>query len=291
MRSNLISLDQYYDFCLEKDISPNYHPRFIEFYFAQLGKKPKIIGRFDKHSRLITAYPVLFGQIFPNTLHKKLLGNKIRRLGDISQPEALFPVVQSAPKFSLNRFSPTTSPILNGVVKGIGNYSLKSMAIAKKAKHKSVTRARKSLFKEGAKVYFTDELDRNDFADIYTRLHGLRWGYTFDDLVYVRQQILELYDYILGGVLVNDDEPLAAHLCFKCEGRSLFYVDAVNIGVKLVHDSRTSYGSVMILSSLDKAEEISQSLGKILRFSFGYYYGPQDYKNLWTRPEKTFIAL
>lgn len=291
MHSAKISLEQYCEICTETDVSPCYHPRFIEFYFAQLKKKPKIIGRFDNQGRLLAAYPVLFGQIFPNSLHKKLLKQKSIMLGEISQPEALFPVVQSVPKISLNCFSPTTSPILSGVVRGLGNYSLKSMAIAKKTKHKNPTRARKSLFKKGAKVYFTDELDKNDFADIYIRLHGQRWGYSSHDLRYVRVQILKLYNHIYGGVLFKDNEPLAAHLCFKCEGRRFFYVDAVNIGVKSVDDKRASYGSIMILSSLRKAEEISHTLGKTLRFSFGYYYGPQDYKNLWAYPEKTFIAF
>jgi len=290
IKSSKISLNQYYDFCLNADISPNYHPNFVEFYFSQLRKKPKIIGRFDNQGQLIAAYPVLYCQIFPNSLHKRLLGGKTLKLGDIGQPEALFPVVQSAPKFSLNRFSITTSPLLRGVVRGVGNYSLRSIAIAKKTKHKNATRAQRLLFNEGGKVYFTDELDKSDFVDIYIRLHSQRWGYSPEDLRYVREQIVKLYGNIFGGVLVKDNEPLAVQLCFKSKGKRFYYVDFINIGVKS-HDRKLSYGSIMMLSTLRKAEEISSSLGKTLRFSFGYYYWQQNYKSLWANPEPTFIAF
>lgn len=295
IKSSKISLSQYYDFCLNVDISPNFHPSFVEFYFSQLRKKPKIIGRFDNQGQLIAAYPVLYGQIFPNSLHKRLLGKKTVKLGDIGQPEALFPVIRSAPKLSLNCFSPTTSPILRGVVKGIGKYSLKSIAIAKKAKHKSATRAQKRFFKEGGKIYFTDEedLEINDFADIYISLHGQKWCHTDYDLRYIRNQIIQLSQYIFGGILFKGNEPFAAHLCFKNVGKAIYYVDAINIGIKQIEKPKwyESYGSILLLASLRKAEERSHSLGKALRYSYGYFYGPKDYKHLWAQPEKTYIAF
>lgn len=295
IKSSKISLNQYYDFCLNADISPNFHPDFVEFYFGQLRRKPRIIGRFDNHGQLIAAYPVLYGQIFPNTIHKRLLGKQAIKLGDIGQPEALFPVARFAPKFSLNRLSPTTSPLLRRIVKSRWNYSLKSIAIAKKAKHKSAIRAQKIFLKEGGKIFFTDEggIDINDFADIYIKLHSKKRGYSDYDLRYIRNQIIKLSQHFFGGVLIKDNEPFAAHLCFKCEGKEIYYVDAINIGIKKIEKPKwyESYGSILLLASIRKAEERSQALGKTLRYSYGYYYGPTDYKNQWAQPEKTYIAF
>jgi hypothetical protein len=294
MRSTHISLDQYYEICSETNISPNYHPSFVEFYFAQLGKKPKIIGRFNNQGQLIAAYPVLYGQIFPNTLHKRLLGKDSIKLGDIGQPEALFPIAELAPKISLNCFSPTTSPILSGLVRKLPHYSLKNIAIARNLEHRRLSREKRSLkkfLKEGGKIYFTDELERREFADIYIRLHCDRWGYSVEDFRYIREQIIELYKHIFGSILVMDNEPVAVLLCYKVEGKTIYYIDAINMGAKIAENKQLSYGSTMILMCLRKAEDISHSIRKELRFSFGYYYGTKNYKHLWTRPEKTFIGL
>ena len=238
---------------------------------------------------------MLYGQIFPNSLHKRLLGKDAVKLGDIGQPEALFPVICSAPRFLLNRLSPTTSPLLSGIVKTRWNYSLKSIAIAKKTKHKNATRAQKRFLKEGGKIYFTDEgdIEINDFANIYIRLHSQKWGHTDYDMRHTRNQIIKLSKHVSGGVLIKDDEPFAAHLCFKCEGKKKYYVDAINIGTKKIEKPKwyESYGSILLLASLRKAEDVSRSSGKTLRYSYGYFYGSKDYKHMWAQPEKTYIAF
>jgi hypothetical protein len=288
MRSTLISLDKYYEICSQADISPNYHPKFVEFYFAQLRKKPKIISRINKQGQVIAAYPVLYGQIFPNSLHKRLLRQNSRKLGDIGQPEALFPVVHSGEKFSLNCLSPTTSPLISSLVRKLPNYSIKNIAIAKQSKHKRLVRAQKSFFSKGGKVYSTEELDKNDFADVYLSLHAQRWGYATEDLRCLHEQILNLYEQVDGGILVKNKEPVAALLCYKAEGKTIYYVDAINLGVKLGDDRRFSYGSIMLLSNLRRSEEIAHYLNKKLRYSYGYHYGARDYKNLWAYPEKTY---
>lgn len=290
MRRAHITLDRYYDICMKADISPNYHPDFIDFYFTKLKKKPKIVGKFDRHGQLIAAYPVLFGQIFPNPLHKRLLNQKFKNLGDIGQPEILFPVLHSDKKLSLNCFSPVTSPILYSKVRRFRRYSLKSIAIAKKTKHKNATRSQRQLFNDGGKVYFSDQIEKKDFADIYIKLHCQRWSRSPNDFKSLRDQIFILYDHIQGSILTLNNEPIAAQLCFKMEGQRYYYVDFINIGVK-PHDKKQSFGSVIMLLSLRKAEEQAQSIGKHLRFSFGYYYGPQDYKNLWADHEPTFIGF
>lgn len=292
MHSTKISLDRYREICSESDISPNYHPDFVDFYFSQLGERCKIIGRFDDQGRLIAAYPVLFGQVFPNSLHKRLLGQGSKRLGDIGQPEALFPVGTFQKKISLNYFSPITSPILKDKIRAFGKFSLKGMAIAKERKHKKLTHRKKIFLQSGGSVYFTDSIDRNDFAEIFIKLHCTRWGYSPYDLRYVREQITKLYNNIFGVILCKCDEPIAAQLCYKSVGRTLFYVDFINSGVKIEkNDNETSYGSIMMLLSLRKAEETSASIGKILRYSFGYYYGEQDYKAVWTEAEETLIGF
>jgi hypothetical protein len=290
MVSNSISLNEYYDFCRNSDISPNYHPDFIDFYFAKLSRKPKIIGHFDKTGRLIAAYPVLFKLLFPNTLHKIILKKEMAKLGDIGQPEALFPVVVKK-KIILKCFSPVTSPVMREKVRSLGNYSVKRVAIAKKAKHKSLTKAIKLFQAQGGEIFFTDTLHYSDFAEIYTKLINQNRGIPVEDLRNVREQILILYKYCHGCVLFKDKEPKAALLSWKFIGKTILYVQGVNYVYKLSERKKTPFGNIVMLASLRNAEELALTVEKRLRYSFGYYYGPQDYKNRWAKPESTFIGV
>jgi hypothetical protein len=118
----------------------------------------------------------------------------------------------------------------------------------------------------------------------------LRWGYPIETLTGVRDQILALYDHVFGVVLEVAGEPVAAQLCYQAVGATLLCVDFINSGVKLQDDNKISHGSIMMLTCLRRAEQNALALGKRLRFSFGYYYGDQTYKAVWTQPEPTFIG-
>lgn len=291
MRSARITLDEYSALCEISDISPNYHPSFVEHYFSRLGLPPRIIGRFDTDGRLVAAFPAYAMQVFPNSVHKILLGRRFRKLGEIGQPESLFPVLDIDSKVTLNRVSPTTSPLLATKVRRIGRRSLKSVAIARERRHKKLTIRQRAFFEAGGRAHFSSELGRREFADIYIRLHGERWGYAVDDLQAVREQIERLYEHVFGLVLELRNEPVAAQLCFCAVGKSLYYVDFINSGVKLQKDNVVSHGSVMMLTSLRRAEELARDAGRPLRFSFGYYYGDHTYKAVWAQPEPTFVGF
>lgn len=290
MKRTEISLAEYETLCHQVDVAPNYHPRFTDYYFSRLGIRPKLIGVFDE-TGLIAAFPALYGQIFPNPVHKRLLGDRFNRIGEMGQPESLFPVLPGRRKISLNRFSPTTSSLLKDSVRGLKDRQLKAMAIATERRHKKLTIRQRQFFDAGGKAYFSNELDAKTFADIYLRLHSLRWGYPIEGLQGVRAQILELYDHVFGVVLEVEGEPVAAQLCYRAVGASLVCIDFINSGVKLQDDNKISHGSVMMLTCLRRAEQDALALGKRLRFSFGYYYGDETYKAVWTQPEPTFIGF
>lgn len=291
LSSKYISLEEYARFCQDADLAPNYHPAFVDYYFGALERKPRIVGRFDSQGRLVAAFPVALRQVFPNAAHKRLMGEAFRKLGDIGQPEMLFPTVPAPKAASLTYLSPTTSPLLAGSIRGIGRWSLKRMAIAKARRHKKLTHRRKAFLESGGEVWFSDALDRNEFAAIYARLYCQRWGCPVESLRYVREQICHLYPHVLGTVLLANREPVAAQLCFVVVGKSLVYVDFINSGVRIQKDNTISYGSIMLLCSLRRAEAIAAGLGRRLRYSFGYYLGPESYKAVWTEPEATFVAI
>lgn len=290
MKTDWISIEEYGVLCSNADLSPNYSPKFVEFYFDRLSKKPKIVGRFDREGRLFAAYPVLGRMVFPNSLHKKLLGKKAKLLGDIGQPETLLPVLHKRRPLFLGYLSPTTSGLLKGVVNGLAGLSIKKIAIAKETKHRTVLQAEKTFLNKGGKIVFTEELDKQDFIDVYCKLYSERWRYSMKDMCYVRSQIRELYTNVLGGIVFMNQEPMAVQLCYECQGKGLYYVDYISIGVK-EKNQKFSYGSIMMLAMLSKARAKARELGKQLRFSFGYYYGEKDYKKLWAAPEELFVGI
>jgi hypothetical protein len=289
MHRSRISLREYEGLCDKADVSPSYHPRFVEYYFSRLRMRPKLRGIYER-GELVAAFPVLYGQVFPTAVHKRLLGPRFDRIGEIGQPETLFPVIATGSRIGLNRVSATTSNLLLDRVRGLEGRSLKAMAIALERRHKKLTIRQRDFFNSGGKAYFTDELAASDFADTYVRLHGLRWDIPIASLGAVRDQIIALYERVFGVVLESGGEPVAAQLCYKAVGPTLSYVDFINSGVKLQDDNRISHGSIMMLTCLRRAEQDARALGRRLRFSFGYYYGDQTYKSIWTQPEPTFIA-
>lgn len=253
--------------------------------------KPRLYAKYDKHGKCLAAFPRLLGHIFPNTLHVRVLGEYGRRIGCIGQPEMFFPVRPEAVRVPLNCFSPTASPLLKGRVREVPRWSFKSMAIAMQRRHKKLSRRAALYLDSGGQVFFSDALERKEFADIYIRLHCERWGFNPGDFRYLREQILQLYEGVFGVVLFEKAEPVAAQLCFRATGKSMYYVDFINSGVKIQRDNQLSFGSIMILMGLRKSEEIALSLGKTLRYSFGYYYGERNYKSIWAQPEPTFIGI
>jgi hypothetical protein len=289
MHRTRISLADYSALCLKADVGPNYHPRFVDYYFTALKLKPRLTGVIDQ-GELVAAYPTLLGQVFPTPIHKRLLGERFQRVAEMGQPETLFPVRETAQRFGLNCLSPTTSPLLINGVRRFGTRSLKAIAIAKERRHKKLTIRQRDFFAAGGKAHFTGEIDAKDFADTYVRLHGERWGRPAESLIGVRNQIIALYDHVFGVVLEANGEAVAAQLCYRATGASLQYVDFINSGVRLQDDNHLSYGSVMMLTTLRRAEQDARAAGKTLRFSFGYYYGDNTYKSVWTDPEPTFIA-
>jgi len=286
-----ISLDQYRGLCADADISPNYHPDFVEYYFAQLHIPPKIIACIDKTGRLVAAYPVLFRSIFPNPIHKRLLPARMRRLGDIGQPEILFPIFPTGCIIHPYYLAPVASPLLRSTVGSVRNISLRKISIANKPSRQRIQKTERSLSIEHGTVLFTQDLRPEDFSETYITLHAERWGRSTQELVYVRQQILAMYKHVFGGILLFRDEPVAALLAFSVLGKNILYVDFVNSGVKIRKTSRASAGSILLLKCVSKAYELAYAAGRDLRFSLGYESGGESYKRLWGVPENTYVAF
>lgn len=291
LNSKCISIDVYSQFCGDADIAPNFHPAFVEYYFRALGRAPEIVGRFNSDDRMVAAFPVYWRQVFPSSVHKKIMGDGFCKLGDVGQPEMLFPVVSDAESVSLTYLSATTSPLLSRHVRHAGRWNLKQMAIAKKRRHKKLTHRKDAFLASGGEAWFTDVLDPKEFAEIYARLFCRRWNRKPVDLRYVQDQIRNLYPHVFGTVLFENREPVAAQLCYAAAGKSLFYVDFINSGVVVQKDNHISHGSIMMLCSLRRAEATASGMGRKLRYSFGYDFGAQSYKAVWTNPEPTFIGV
>jgi len=214
----------------------------------------------------------------------------MRLLGDIGQPEILIPILSGSPPFHLNCFSPVTSPLHRGNVRSFRNISLRKISIAKSLSGQRSQKVEKSLATENGTLLFAPDLHPHDFADIYTSLHAARWGLSADDLTHVTQQIVSLYKYVQGGVLLFNGEPVAALLAFAVSCKSILYFDFVNSGVKLKKTSRASAGTILLLKCISRAQELAGSEGKVLRFSLGYEYGDESYKRQWGVAEDTFLA-
>lgn len=278
-------------FCETTDISPNYHPDFLLYYADRLGFQPKLIGYFNKNTGLFAAYATLYQSIFPNPLHNRLMPNRMRVLGAIGQPEILFPMSANAPKINLNCLSPVTSPLLHNRVRSFRDISLRKISIAKTPSRKRILNAEKSLNIENGTLLSAAELDPKEFAKIYTQLHAERWGTPLEDLAHVNQQIISLYNHVVGGILLFGGEPVAALLAFGVSCKNIVYVDFVNSGVKLRKTPRASPGNILLLNCITRAENLAKSQGKKLRFSLGYVYGSGSYKEQWGISEKTFVAF
>jgi Mig-14 len=289
MKHTKISISEYGKLCRNSDYSPNYHPAFIEYYFSRLGKKNNIVGVFDKHDNLIAAFPSILRQVFPNPIHKRLLGDKFNKTCYIGQPESLIPIDPTASMIRLNHFSPTTSPLLQSYIKKIGNHSLMSIAIAREGKHKRETRHQRVFFENGGTAVYTDNIDSHSFSDLFLELHCKRWGFNIKEFHFVRDQIISLYDHVFGIVLFMRDEPVASQLCYKSIGLNIFYVDMINSGVSI--EKNTHYGNILMLGCLNRAQDDAEKYGKTLRCSLGYYYGDNTYKALWADPYPMFIAI
>jgi hypothetical protein len=286
-----ISLSDYRMLCNTTDISPNYHPDFLEYYSDRLGFRPKIIGCFHKKTGLFAAYPTLFSSVFPNPLHSRIMPKQMRALGDIGQPEILFPMSNFSPKVNLNCLSPVTSPLLHGSVRKYRDLSFRNIAIAKPPSSQRIRNAEKSLAVENGTLLSTWEMDPRDFASIYLTLHAERWGRSLESYADVAHQIISLYKHVYGGVLLFGGEPVAALFAFCVSCKNIQYIDAVSYGVKLKKTRRTSAGSILLINFITRAETLAKAKGKKLRFSLGYIYGNASYKNQWGNAEATFVAF
>jgi hypothetical protein len=253
--------------------------------------KPRFVGLRDRHGSLVGAFPSLYRMVFPTVLHKRLLGKRAAKLGDFGQPESLFPVLPEAGTLALNHLSPMTSSLLAGRVRTLTKKSLRRVAIAKDRKHKKLSARARAFTQEGGQAHFVEDVPRQEFADAYLDLHCKRWGKALSDVVDVREQILALYPHLHGVLLTMKGVPVAAQLCCRHAGTKLYYVDFINSGVQRTEDNTISYGSVMMLLSLRRAEEQAKARGVPLRFSFGFSYSDGDYKSVWADPEPTFIGV
>lgn len=286
-----LSLAQYDEFCRSQDVGACYAADMCAYYFAEMKRPARIIGRYDRDGRLVAAYPSLYGQLFPNTLHKRLLGKRFQRVGDIGQPEGLFPVRRDGPRLRLYCLSPVTSGLLANRVGAVTRRALRKLVIAKHTDHTRDSRKLRSFLANGGCAVRAEEIDRREFADVYVRLHCARWNYPPDDFRHVRQQIIALYEHVHGTLLLDRGEPVGAHFCLKHVGGTLFHVESVNIGVKPHSHDDPPYGSLLLLASLRSAEQLAAELGKTLRWNYGYWYGQGDYKSRWGDPEESFVAF
>jgi hypothetical protein len=285
-RDRKLTLTAYADLCTQCDISVSAAPEFVAYHFSVLGLAPRLVP-LRSNGSLVGAFASLYKSTFPTNVHKRFLGKSFLKLGDIGQTETLFPLLPIDRPVALYHFSPTTSPLLAGRVRTWRQKSLISIGIAKSKVDKRTIALTERFVAGGGKIIASSEMSPKEFADIYLELHSKRWGYDPADLDAVRKKIIALYPHVYGTVLTNRDEPVAAQLCFRHIGRSIFYVDFTNAGVK--HEEGAYYGNILMYSCLRRAKLEAQSLNKTLRHTFGYPYEP--YKKIWAEFQPTFVGI
>ena len=249
--------------------------------------RPQIYGKVLNNGTLAAAFPALFRIVFPSTLHKKIFGFYFNRLGDIGQPEGLFPVADVVLKINLSFLSPFTSPVIAPRLRSLNSKSLRTVGISKHSRHRNPKRLRNAFFREKGKIIFTSEIDRYDYSNLMMKIYSDERSLDRRKASYIKNQIQHLYDITLGCILMKDDEPVAGVFTLACESSKLYCVE----GILLANQKeKISYGGIALLSVKEKALEIAQKAKKELRYSYGFIYNPNDYKKLWTEPEKTTIA-
>jgi len=285
-RDRKLTLTAYADLCAQSDVSVSAAPEFVAWHFSALGIAPKLVP-LRRNGSIVGAFPSLYRTVFPTNVHKRFLGKSFPKLGDIGQTETLFPLLPIDRPVGLNHFSPATSPLLAGRVRAWRKKSLISIGIAKKKVDKRTIALTEKFAAGTGKIFASTEMSPAEFADIYLDLHGKRWGYPPGEMVEIRKKIIALYPHVHGTVLTNRDEPVAAQLCFRHVGRSIFYVDFVNTGVK--HEEGAYYGNILMYSGLRRAQLEAESSNKTLRFTFGYPY--EAYKKIWAEFQPTFVGI
>jgi hypothetical protein len=290
-RNRDLTIEQYSDLCARSPIGAAFAPEVVLYYFSRIGVRPRLVGLHDRSGALVGAFPSLYRMVFPSAMHKRLLGKRAMKLGDFGQPEALFPVLPEARGLALNHLSPVTSPLLAGRIRSVTQRSLRRMAIAKERKHKKLSARARAFAQEGGTAHFIEDVPAREFADIYLDLFCRRWNYPVSDYIDVREQIVALHAHLHGTLLMMKGEPVAAQLCCRHANAQLHYVDFINAGVQKTDDNAISFGSIMMLLSLRRAEEQAKARGVPLRFSFGFTYTDSDYKAVWADPEPTFIGI
>jgi len=285
-RDRKLTLTAYADLCARCDVSVSAAPEFVAYHFSTLGLAPELVP-LRRDGCLVGSFPSLYRSVFPTNVHKRFLGKSFLKLGDIGQTESLFPLLPVDRPVSLYHFSPTTSPLLTGRVRDWRHKTLISIGIAKAKVDKRTIALTEKFVSGTGNIHASSEMSAREYADIYINLHGKRWGYQPGDLADVRRKIIALYPHVYGTVLVNHGEPVAAELCFRHVGHSMFYVDFVNAGVK--HEQGSYYGNIMMYSCLRRAQLEAQSLTKTLRHTFGYPYEP--YKKIWAEFPPTFVGI
>ncbi|MCY4330602.1 MAG: GNAT family N-acetyltransferase [Endozoicomonadaceae bacterium] len=268
------------------------HPLLVKTVSTVTATPLRYIGKYEQQ-KLTGAVPLWGKYIAGNKqLLKKL--NK-HRLVDTGNAEVILPLSE-AHSFNL-RFKTTFLSCLhqrqiNGLkqqhhttISLLKSYTAQTPCFSKKFKYNMRRELR--LFQEAGGYYkAVDEISVEDFCDIYTALFVKRHNKKpkgYENLSAVLQCLRPLQ----RGFILYDktNQPVAVQLLLQAESPQWVSVEYINGGVDPAY-KHLSPGSVLSYLNTRTASEYADSVGKVLRFSFGKT--DAKYKDLWCYQSPVF---
>ena len=144
---------------------------------------------------------------------------------------------------------------------------------------KNLRRKLRHIVEAGARFEPVTSFSPREIVDMFSRLHGHRWGAPPPAAGTLPIVIAELHDMLGGDVMLIGDRPAAFELTYKHDTPRWLFANGVQAGWDLEFSDH-SPGSLLLFHNLRKYEAEATAAGKPLRYSFGW--NNQNYKKLWT---------
>lgn len=136
----------------------------------------------------------------------------------------------------------------------------------------------------GGELRSIREFSPDEIADLYTRLHQIRWKKSPATSPYLSRNFKALYEYLHGSIVFFNNEPIALHINFAASNTHYLTVDFINGGViRHFSNLQPGPGTLLFYSNLMSASDEAKAKSLKLRYSFGRSSNP--YKDTFCNRE------
>jgi len=260
------------------------HPNVVHLVEG-LGRRPARYMGVEKDGTIVAAVPLWGEHILATRPALDHYGQG--SMFDIGNHEIVLPMSYNA--ISVPFTANNLSPLHEGVIANLVPQG--QMILAKGFRTGAIRRSPKSQFNlrylwrrlqdAGAQCHPVNAMTADALASLYISLFRKRWQCSPLGTENLPDALRALNGLLCGFVLSFGEGPIAVQLLFKVETPHWVLVDFVNQGVDPAFFSY-SPGSVLLYLNLLQLEDEAISVGKELRFSFGYNDAP--YKEQWGYP-------